>query len=255
MDKKTYTYNRLIGEGIPPHVAAGIVGNLDVESGFSDDVISFQRRGDQGTAYGIAQWRLDRKDNLLKFAGDRASTLDGQIDFLVHELKNSPEYGYSQLLKSKSVEEAATIFQDKYERPNPKYAHTNSRIKSALGVYGKEDPNYVAGSYSTTPTNTYTNSEEEVDNYLPDYVLTIDAKTANKSNPIPHTTTQTDSKIEEEDISKKNEAKIKLLEAELANMQQVAPQGNPYEVKQAKPVQQQPTYTYLQSPDLFRINS
>lgn len=260
MDKKTYTYNRLIDEEFPPHVAAGIVGNLDVESGFSDDVINFERRGDQGTAYGLAQWRLDRKDGLFEFAGDRASTLDGQIDYLIHELKTQPVYGYSQLMNTKTVEEATTVFQDKFERPNKKYAHTDRRIKSAVGIYGQTDPNYVAGQYSTPTTYSdgsfqYTHSRPaQTENYLPENAFQMEGRSANQVSPIDGRYTK-EEKEAEDNLSRKNEAKIRLLEQEIANRQQQQPTTNPYGVQQTQPVQQpqQPTYSYLSNTDLFTV--
>lgn len=259
MEKKKYTYNRLIDEGFPPHVAAGIVGNLDQESGFSDDVINFKRRGDQGTAYGLAQWSSDRKDGLFEFAGDKASTLDGQIDYLIHELKTKPEYGFSDLMKSKSVEEATVIFQNKFERPSPKHANTDYRVKSALSIYGQTDPNYVAGQYSTPATQTdggfqYTHSRHTpTENYLPENAFQMEGRSARQVYTIDGRYTK-EEKEEEDNLSRKNEAKIRLLEQEIANRQQ-QPTTNPYEVQQPQTVQQpqQPTYAYLSNTDLFTI--
>lgn len=250
MEKKKYTYNRLIDEGFPPHIAAGIVGNLDVESGFSDDVISFKRRGDQGSAYGIAQWRNDRKDSLLEFAGDRAGTLDGQIDYLIHELKTKPEYGYSELMKAKSAEEATIIFQNKFERPNKKYAHTHRRVKSAVGIYGQEDPNYVSGSYSTPSVDYQTTG---VDNYLPNNAFQMQGRSKGiDTSMVVGSTTKKEEDVEDTKLSKKNEAKIALLQQEIASRQN--PNGNVYEVQEQSPTPQpQPTYGYLANTELFRI--
>lgn len=88
MQTAQYVYNRLVQQGIHPTYAAATVGHLVEETGwFAPDVIAGKRRGDQGTAAYLAQWRGDRLRNLERFARQRGRPidLDTQIDFLVHE--------------------------------------------------------------------------------------------------------------------------------------------------------------------------
>ena len=126
--KKAYNY--YLNRGVKPNVAAGIVGNLYKESGLNPNAV-----GDNGTAYGVAQWRGDRLSNLKKYASNRGrshSDLDTQLDFILDE---QGENQVLTLMGNQSPEVAAKTFADKYERPNPKYADysTRSSVAKQLG--------------------------------------------------------------------------------------------------------------------------
>lgn len=112
-----YTYNKLIRKGYSQQAAAGIVGNLFVESGGRIDI-----HGDKGTSYGLAQWHdtsagKGRKTNLFKFSGTTAPTIDQQIEFLDHEIKQDSNL-YNQLNTSTNAESAAETFCRIFERPS-----------------------------------------------------------------------------------------------------------------------------------------
>lgn len=114
-----------INKGLTPHIAAGIVGNLIVESGLDPTAV-----GDNGSAYGLAQWRLDRRDNLKKFAKERGkdiSDFDTQLEFLWHELNGNYKQVLNKLLGARDATQATDIFMRGYERPNPTYAHFKRR--------------------------------------------------------------------------------------------------------------------------------
>src|SRR6478735_79965 len=57
------------GLGLTHEQAAGKVANLQAESG--KDIKPWGVTGDNGTAFGAAQWRGDRFNNLQKFAAER----------------------------------------------------------------------------------------------------------------------------------------------------------------------------------------
>ena len=59
----------LAGYGYESHQIAGVIGNLVQESGLRPTGAV----GDNGTAHGVAQWRLDRLDGLREFAAHRGS--------------------------------------------------------------------------------------------------------------------------------------------------------------------------------------
>lgn len=94
--------------------AAGIVGNLDHESGFNTSA-----SGDNGTAFGIAQWRGERLDALKAYAasqGKPITDLQTQLQFVDKELNSTEGKAHEKLLAAKSTDEAAKAFID-YERP------------------------------------------------------------------------------------------------------------------------------------------
>lgn len=94
--------------------AAGIVGNLDHESGFNTSA-----SGDNGTAFGIAQWRGERLTALKEYAasqGKPITDLQTQLQFVDKELNSTEGKAHEKLLAAKSTDEAAKAFID-YERP------------------------------------------------------------------------------------------------------------------------------------------
>lgn len=112
-----YAYKKLLSKGYSKHAAAGIIGNLFVESGGKINAI-----GDKGTSYGLAQWHdtssgKGRMTRLFSFAGTRNPSLDQQIDFLDKEVKENQKL-YTKLNSSNSASEAAETFCRIFERPS-----------------------------------------------------------------------------------------------------------------------------------------
>lgn len=159
-----------------PHHAAGMVGSFMQETGnFRRDVIGLSLRGDDGTAYGLMQWRGKRYKNLLNYAKKHgnAKSLKTQIAFAFEEAKAGSPYAdfgsvkaFRQFPKTRNVAEAATAFVHA-ERPagydgNPVNAHdvkkrinhANKAVSSYSGSNGR-DLGYTestggAGDYDTT---------------------------------------------------------------------------------------------------------
>lgn len=133
----------LIEKGLTPNQAAGIVGNLVVESNMNTQAL-----GDNGTAYGLAQWRFDRQDALRAFArqrGTEASDFDTQMEFL---WKEAQERGDLDLVRGQdTVAGAAEVFARKFERP----VGANGPL-SGLGHWSQRlaAANRLAGSGSMT---------------------------------------------------------------------------------------------------------
>ena len=100
---------------------AGIVGNLYVESGgFAEDVVTTQRRGDNGKAHGIAQWHPDRWNPFVQWSnvnGYNPYTVNGQMRWVAQELDGSEARAKARLLKTTTAEHAAIEFMRHYERP------------------------------------------------------------------------------------------------------------------------------------------
>ena len=106
------------GGGWTREQAAGIVGNLQGESGKN---LNPAAAGDNGNAYGIAQWNRqaspDRVANFKKIIGVNLneSTFEQQLKFIAWELQNSERSAGSKLRAATDVE-SATVAMSQYER-------------------------------------------------------------------------------------------------------------------------------------------
>jgi hypothetical protein len=131
--------------------AAGIVGNLVVESRLKTDAV-----GDGGQAYGIAQWHPPRQAKFKEVYGKdiRNSSFQEQLEFVNWELNNSEKAAGNALRKATTASEAATIVDKKYERSAG--LHTAERVSNAnavmAGDYGKLSTGGASG-YSSTSTS------------------------------------------------------------------------------------------------------
>lgn len=145
-EKTNFVFNYLKSKGIPDHAAAGITGNLAIESGYFDDnVVSGKKKGDQGKAVGIAQWHPDRWNALMKWSKTQNSNpfvLETQLDYVVHEASQRGDL--DKTIATPNAEEAAYVFGKKFERPNDKYAHWGKRkgVARNLTQY-KEGGEYI----------------------------------------------------------------------------------------------------------------
>ena len=148
-----------VGGGYTAERSAGIVGNLMAESSnFADDVISTQRRGDNGQAHGIAQWHPPRWNPFLDWCrrnNQDAYTLASQLRWVTLELDSTESGAKSALENVSTAEHAAISFMRRYERPaflslNSKYkdppydsngntvrkrAGEDERVENAINVY------------------------------------------------------------------------------------------------------------------------
>ena len=80
-------YQGLIARGFNPAQAAALVGNMQVESGFSPNAYN----AGEG-AIGLIQWENERRANLNAFAasqGKPSNDLGVQLDFIKHEMGGS----------------------------------------------------------------------------------------------------------------------------------------------------------------------
>ena len=87
-------YSGLIARGYSPAQAYALMGNMQQESNFSPGALN-QKEG----AFGLLQWRADRRVNLENFArsqGKPANDLDAQLDFIRYEQTKGAEAGNAQ---------------------------------------------------------------------------------------------------------------------------------------------------------------
>lgn len=143
-----------MSKGWTKEQAAGIVGNLMVESGnFDSKVISGERKGDGGRAVGIAQWHPDRQANFRRMFGKSiiGSSFQEQLEFVNWELNNSEKSAGNKLRKAKSTTEAAIIVDKYYERSSGQ--HRQLRIQRAAQLL-QQSPEELSQSSLTTVIET-----------------------------------------------------------------------------------------------------
>lgn len=83
------------GLGVNDAALAGIMGNLQGESGFNPHKV-----GDDGGAFGICQWRGARLDQMVQYCEEHdlnPVSRDGQLSFLIYDLVNNYIYAYDQI--------------------------------------------------------------------------------------------------------------------------------------------------------------
>lgn len=148
--------------------AAGISGSLMQESGnFRRDVICQELRGDAGTAYGAAQWRGPRQQNLNRFLtqnGFGRCSLEGQISFVFEEMDNGSPYkdtgavrALNEMRSSGNLAEAATAFIH-FERPA---GYGSGGGNPAHGAHDRERRiNHAVNAF-----NGYTNGDVDISEF------------------------------------------------------------------------------------------
>ena len=115
MDAANRLTQKLVERGIPPIVAAGMVGNAGGESGFDTGAI-----GDNGTSFGLIQARGPRAEALKRLAAQQGKSWkdeDVQVDHIVAELNGPERAAYDKAKQAKNAREAAYILAQHYERP------------------------------------------------------------------------------------------------------------------------------------------
>lgn len=134
-------YNYLLEKGFSKEAAAGIMGNIDVETGGSYDYQQKQKGGGKG--YGLFQFDFMNKyyqDYLQK--NELEDSANTQIDYMYDTIYgNEPMFStkdkkaLQEALESGNVQQATKGFQDIFE--NPGVPHEDRRMKSAEDIYNK----------------------------------------------------------------------------------------------------------------------
>ena len=134
-------FDYFVHQGLTEAQAAGIVGNLDQESGMDPGAVQAG-----GPGRGIAQWSVggrwdtDANDNVLWYATSRAppsGTLALQLSFVWFELTTFPYYGLSALRQTTDVTDATVVFETDFEGCSE--CDQSDRItyaEQALAAYG-----------------------------------------------------------------------------------------------------------------------
>ena len=125
----------LVQRGLPEHVAAGIVWNLEDESGLNSGINEAAPTvpGSRG-GYGLAQWTGPRRNALEAYAADRGADVSDpsmQLDFLVSELQGPEGRAYDRLMATSTPEDAAAAFATDFLRPAKQ--HLDRRVADYRG--------------------------------------------------------------------------------------------------------------------------
>ncbi len=117
----------LAAHGCSAACGAGIVGNLQAESGLHVCI-----RGPSGL--GLPQWMGERRDRFLNHFGTKECRVEDQLVFLVQELDEMGIKG--QLFAETNPRRAAELFMKVFEKPRLQGArHVEHRCQIAEQIY------------------------------------------------------------------------------------------------------------------------
>lgn len=207
-------WDHLIAQGMTPHGAAGLMGNLYAESGLIPgrvEMLCLKRLKEHGKnytdetytaavdsgkigkeeflhplpgkqyGYGLAQWtspgRKEKLYNLVKSRGVSIADVEAQLDFLVQELNGNYKSVLNVLKTAKTVKEASDIVLVKYEAP----ANCGASVKATRASYGQKyyDKYAKGATMRCTPDKVIAIAKAE-DGYLEKRSNSqLDSKTAN----------------------------------------------------------------------------
>ena len=159
-DAEKIIWNYLLDEIGNAYGVAGLMGNLQAESGLyplnvenrsgiddvaytvSVDDLSYpaDKFAHDGFGYGLAQWTYwSRKQNLYQWQKSRGLSIcdiNGQLAFLMHELETSYKSVLSVLLTATSVKQASDVVLTQFERPRDQSeAAKNKRAEMGQKIY------------------------------------------------------------------------------------------------------------------------
>lgn len=128
-DRSAEAHRYFVAQGWTPAQAAGLVANLQAESGLDP-----KATGDGGKAAGIAQWHPDRQRVFLEKYGKpvQDATLQEQLAFVHHELTEGNEQVAGQALRqARTAADAGAVVSRQYERPKNADVEAMTRARLA----------------------------------------------------------------------------------------------------------------------------
>jgi spore germination protein YaaH len=120
-----------VQQGWTPAQAAGLVANLQAESGKNLNPAALNPKEQ---AYGIAQWRGTRQQDFAKEMRKplQGSSLQDQLQFVQHELNNKEVRAGQALKDAQTAEDAAAIVDHYYERSSGQARQKRMAMAAAL---------------------------------------------------------------------------------------------------------------------------
>ncbi len=154
-DNARAAFEYYVSQGLSPVQAAGIVGNLQGESGqgLNPNAVNRGDGRDGSDSVGIGQWNSTRAQALKDFAAAKGvpwNDLNTQLEFLHTELKGPERGAYDRLMAAKTPEEAGQAMLA-FERPkdwNKPGAHPERGQYAAkvFSAYGGGQPQLAQAS-------------------------------------------------------------------------------------------------------------
>jgi hypothetical protein len=144
MTRAQQAFEFFIQQGWSPEQSAGIVANLQAESGFRHDAV-----GDGGAAYGIAQWHPPRQAGFEALLGKpiRGSSFEDQLYWVHAELQSTESRAGHELGLCYSASEAGACVSMRYERPADIEGEAKKRAALAETIL----QNYAGATISPEP--------------------------------------------------------------------------------------------------------
>lgn len=143
---KDRVFQTLIRDGLNPAAACGVMANMEAESNFNPTATS------SGGSYGLCQWTGSRKTNLYNYCnknGLSASTVEGQVEFLLYELQTSYKSVYNALKgvsnSADGAYNAGYKFCYDFERPANKSSRSSQRGNLAKNSYWTSYQSFASG--------------------------------------------------------------------------------------------------------------
>jgi hypothetical protein len=138
-------FNFLTSKGLTPAQAAGVVGNMILESGINPQRLQgtslnaqtpASQASGSSSGWGIVQWTPAGKIiNPTTQAGKDPNSLSVQVDYLWNELNTNEKGALSALQATTTPEDAAQAFGAKYERPADLSATLSIRQTNAKAIF------------------------------------------------------------------------------------------------------------------------
>lgn len=161
------TWNFFLQKGFTPEQIAGVMGNIELESGGYDPAAI---EGGSGEGFGLIQWSFGRKSALFAMAeslGEDPKDVNFQLSYIWHELTGSESAALGPFQETNSVYEATDTWMRLYERPNLSInnGHFDLRLEAATRYYEEytnRDPKAAGITGGLTSEDVASSAEPEL---------------------------------------------------------------------------------------------
>ncbi|MDD3122023.1 MAG: phage tail tip lysozyme [Candidatus Izemoplasmatales bacterium] len=179
--EKVWNYCR--SKGLSEAAAAGIIGNLAVESGSPEIKLNAVEKG-SGGGIGMVQWSGGRKTRFKEYCNSRGvswenSDVDIQLDFMFQEIDSGAQWiwpsggkyvgrdypakyniTFQQFKTTNDIDMATTAFCAKFERPFSDKAGLSNRLKHANDAFKEFTGKAVTGGEASVNFHKFTGLPE-----------------------------------------------------------------------------------------------